>query len=69
MLPEVRARAFEPLFTTKPAGKGTGLGLSSVYEFAKRCGGTVTINSEAGEGTAVTIYLPRAEGAAPAPRD
>ena len=64
MSAEVRERAFDPLFTTKAPGKGTGLGLSSVYGFAKRCGGTVTIDSEVGKGTTVTIYLPRAESAA-----
>lgn len=69
MSAEVRERAFEPLFTTKAPGKGTGLGLSSVYGFAKRCGGTVTIDSEVGKGTTVTLYLPRVESAATVRQD
>ena len=61
---EVRARAFEPFFTTKPVGKGSGLGLAQVYGFAKQSGGGVRIDSQAGEGTTVTVYLPRAAAAA-----
>jgi CheY-like chemotaxis protein len=56
---EVLAKAFEPFFTTKAPGKGTGLGLSQLYGFAKQSGGTVRIESRVGEGTSVTIYLPR----------
>jgi signal transduction histidine kinase len=59
MTAEVSARAFEPLFTTKGPGKGTGLGLSMVYGFARQSGGTATIRSEPGRGTAVTLLLPR----------
>jgi two-component system NtrC family sensor kinase len=56
---DVVQRVFEPFFTTKEVGKGTGLGLSQVYGFAKQSGGTATISSAEGRGTAVTIYLPR----------
>jgi two-component system NtrC family sensor kinase len=64
--PEVLTRVFEPFFTTKEVGKGTGLGLSQVYGFAKQSGGTATVNSTQGRGTAVTIYLPRSHEAPPA---
>jgi two-component system, NtrC family, sensor kinase len=60
MSPDVLAQAFEPYFTTKEAGLGSGLGLSQVYGFAKQSGGTATINSTRGEGTAVKLLLPRA---------
>ncbi len=60
MTEDVRRRAFEPFFTTKEVHKGTGLGLSMIYGFAQQSGGTVTIDSEIGNGTTVQIYLPRA---------
>ena len=59
---EVMARAFEPYFTTKPAGLGSGLGLSQVYGFASQSGGSGVLASAPGEGTAITLFLPRADG-------
>ena len=58
---EVMARAFEPYFTTKPEGLGSGLGLSQVYGFANQSGGSAALASAPGEGTAITLFLPRAE--------
>ena len=59
---EVRLRAFDPFFTTKEAGKGTGLGLSQLYAFVTRSGGHCTLESEQGNGTTITLYLPRYTG-------
>ena len=62
MSEEVRQRAFEPFYTTKPTGAGTGLGLSMVYGFVKQSGGNVQLYSELGGGTSVRVFLPLAEG-------
>jgi signal transduction histidine kinase/CheY-like chemotaxis protein len=59
--PDIVTRVFDPFFTTKQAGKGTGLGLSQVHGFAVQSGGGVTIQSDLGKGTRVTIYLPRSK--------
>jgi CheY-like chemotaxis protein len=67
MSPETLERVFEPFFTTKPVGQGTGLGLSQISGFARQSGGDVAIESVLGEGTTVSIYLPRHVGEAEAP--
>jgi two-component system NtrC family sensor kinase len=60
MTPEVQARVFEPLFTTKAAGTGTGLGLPICREIVTEAGGTLTLSSTPGTGTVVTFTLPLA---------
>ena len=58
MTKEVLDRAFDPFFTTKPVGKGTGLGLSLVFTTVKAHGGNLTLDSELGRGTRVTMTFP-----------
>ena len=60
MSKEVLAKCLEPFFTTKEIGKGSGLGLSVVHGIATQSGGAVAISSEPGQGTVVSVYLPRA---------
>ena len=57
---EVKAKMFNPFFTTKPAGEGTGLGLSLSHDIVlKQHGGTIDVSTEPGAFTQFTILLPR----------
>jgi signal transduction histidine kinase len=61
MSEEVRERAIDPFFTTKPPGQGTGLGLSMTFGYIRQSNGHLTIDSEPGLGTTITILMPRFE--------
>jgi C4-dicarboxylate-specific signal transduction histidine kinase len=49
---------FDPFFTTKPPGRGTGLGLNIVYRIATRYRGTVSVDSQEGVGTRISVRIP-----------
>jgi PAS domain S-box-containing protein len=57
MSPEAVEHIFEPFYTTK-GENGTGLGLATVYGIVQQSGGAVDVESRAGEGTTMTVYLP-----------
>lgn len=60
MSEELKARIFEPFFSTKPKGQGTGLGLAMVHGIVTHAGGHVSVDSMVGRGTTFTILMPRA---------
>jgi two-component system, NtrC family, sensor kinase len=62
--PELLSRIYDPFFTTKEIGKGTGLGLSITYGIVQEHGGTITCESQRGQGTRFTLRLPLAVRAA-----
>jgi signal transduction histidine kinase len=60
MAEEIKERIFDHLFTTKEVGKGTGLGLAIAQQIiVEKHGGTITVNSAIGKGTAFIIQLPK----------
>lgn len=67
MTDEVRARALDPFFTTKP-GVGTGLGLWLCHTLVTQAGGAIELTSRVGAGTTVAVRVPRADDARPMPQ-
>jgi len=61
MEPDVRARMFEPFFSTKAPGTGTGLGLAVVFGVVKQSGGFIRVETTPRRGSTVTLYFPRVE--------
>nr|WP_321242237.1 ATP-binding protein [uncultured Tolumonas sp.] len=58
MSPEVKAKIFDPFFTTKRLGTGAGLGLSVAYGIIKKHQGHIDVQSEPGQGSVFTVWLP-----------
>jgi signal transduction histidine kinase len=57
--PENLKQIFDPFFSTKDVGHGSGLGLYIVHDIVERHGGRINANSQLGQGTTFTIWLPR----------
>lgn len=56
--PEVLPKIFDPFFTTKDSGKGTGLGLAIVRQVTEEHQGEITVDSQVGKGTVITVRFP-----------
>jgi len=66
MSPDVKARMFEPFFTTRadrPGVQGTGLGLATVQRIASDAGAHIAVESAPGRGTTMSLFFPKAEEA------
>ena len=58
MTDDVKERAFDPFYTTKPPGRGTGLGLSVCYGIVAEHGGRIEADSQPGRGPVFRVFLP-----------
>ncbi len=60
--PENLKKIFDPFFSTKDVGRGSGLGLYIAHDIVERHGGRINVNSQIGQGTTFTIWLPKKQG-------
>jgi PAS domain S-box-containing protein len=67
MSPDVMVQIFDPFYTTKGVGNGTGLGLSMVFGIVRQSGGSISVESEPGQGSTFRIFLPVATESATSP--
>ncbi len=58
MTPDIKARVFDPFFTTREVGSGMGLGLSIVDRIIREHSGYITVDSTPSHGSCFTVYLP-----------
>lgn len=61
MEPEVLAKAMQPFFSYRPAGRKRGMGLAQAQRLIRLNGGRISVASQPGQGTTVTVVLPCAE--------
>jgi len=61
--PDLLPRIFEPFFSTKQEGPRAGFGLATVYGLVRQAGGWTRVESRAGEGTCISVWLPRCDRA------
>lgn len=64
--PDLKDRIFDPYFTTKEIGKGSGMGLAVVHGIVKNHGGTISVCSDPGTGSAFNVLLPVTQDPVPA---
>jgi PAS domain S-box-containing protein len=62
MSADLRARLFQPFFTTKPVGRGSGLGLAAVHGVVRQSQGFIEVESAPGRGSTFTVFLPAHDG-------